>query len=222
MLCQLKEYIAYQLLLNAAQKKNPTCKIHQGASIDTDTVLGKYNVVFSDVTIINSIIGDHTYIQKNSYVGNALLGKFCSVAKGVNIGLGQHAMAYVSSHPAFYLLDTPLAKTFCKKDVFQPIKQIIIGNDVWVGCNALIMDGVNIGSGAVIAAGAVVTKDVPDYAVVVGVPARIIKFRFDEKIRKKLLDIQWWDKPDKWLQEHHEQFLDPEKFVFFWEQKGRE
>lgn len=81
-------------------------------------------------------------------------------------------------------------------------KKVIIGNDVWIGSHALILGGVKIGDGAVIGAGAVVTKDVPPYAVVGGVPARIIKYRFSQEIIDKLLEIKWWNLPENILKEN--------------------
>lgn len=112
--------------------------------------------------------------SKNSVVVNAIIGKFCSIAAGVNIGLGQHPVEYVSTHPSFYSVSQPIAKTYSGSDLFEPFKgRINIGHDVWIGQNVLVMDGLKIGTGAIIAAGAVVTKDVPPYAIVAGVPARL-------------------------------------------------
>jgi len=151
-------------------------------------------------------------VQRNSIVNNAELGTFCSIAMGVTIGLGQHPTDYVSSHPAFYSRTQPIAKTFSKKNIFEPFKKTVTGHDVWIGQNALIMDGVNIGTGAIIAAGAVVTKDVPEYAIVAGVPAKIIRYRFDEDLRQKLTHTKWWDKPEDWLQKNYTLFSNPRKF----------
>jgi acetyltransferase-like isoleucine patch superfamily enzyme len=211
--CQLKEYIACQFILDAVRKKNPTCKIYQGAEIDKDSVLGKYNVIFQNVAITHSRIGDHTYVQKNAVIMNADIGKFCSLAGGIHVGLSQHASHYVSTHPAFYLRDTPLVKIFSKGDMFDPCRRVRIGHDVWIGQNAMIMGGVIIGTGAIIAAGAVVTKDVPEYAVAGGVPAKILKYRFEQKIREGVIRSQWWDKPQDWLEKNFMLFKDPGHFI---------
>ena len=200
-------------MLTRLQKRYPTCIFHQGSCVDNKSNLGRYNVVFSNVSVMNSRIGDHTFIQRNSIINNAELGKFCSIAMGVNIGLGQHPTEFVSSHPAFYSVSQPLAKTYSEKNSFEPFRQTIIGHDVWIGQNVLIMDGVNIGTGAIIAAGAVVTKDVPEYAIVAGVPAKFIRYRFDEDLRQKIIQTKWWDKPEDWLQKNHSLFSDPVKLI---------
>lgn len=195
------------------QKKYPTCRIFPGATMDKQSTLGKHNVLFEDVTVLKSVIGDHTYIQKNSIVSDAEVGKFCSIAMGVSVGLPQHSISMVSSHPAFYLKHTPLAKTYSDQDVFIASQKTIIGHDVWIGQNSIIMNGLRVGSGAVIGAGSVVTRDVPPYAVIGGAPARIIKFRFEEKIRHDLLGCMWWDMPEKWLEKNYSLFQHPEKLL---------
>ena len=190
----------------------PTCKFCGKVYIE-NSELGKYNTLFSNVYISGSKIGDFTYIQKNTNVINAEVGKFCSIASGVRIGLGSHPIDNVSSHPAFYSVSQPLAKTFAEKDQFNSFKRTYIGHDVWIGENVLIKDGVKINTGAVIGAGAVVTKDVFEYAVMGGCPARIIRFRFEEKIRKELIKTQWWNKPVEWLKKNCDLLQSKEKFV---------
>ncbi len=200
--------------LTKLQIKCPTCCFHLGASVDDESTLGNYNVIFEDVAIINSSIGAHTYIQRNSVITNADIGKFCSIAMGVSVGLAQHPTNFVSTHPAFFWGTKLIAKTYSRSE-FSPFKRTTIGHDVWIGQNALIMSGVNIGTGAIIGAGAVVTKDVPDYAIVGGVPAKIIKYRFDEKIISSLLKTKWWDMPEDWFEKNHEYFIDPNQLINF-------
>lgn len=138
--------------------------------MDDQSSLGEYCVLFRNTVIANSVIDDHSFVQRDSFINNATVGKFCSIAMRVTVGLGQHPVTYVSSHPAFYAATQPIAKTFSSSDAYIPIKQTDIGHDVWIGQGAMIMDGVRIGTGSVVAAGAVVTKDVPAYAIVAGVP----------------------------------------------------
>lgn len=209
----LKEYAAAPFVSARLHRKYPTCRFHPGVSIDRTSSLGRYNVIFKNAAIINSSIGDHTYIQKESLINEADIGKFCSIAMNVSIGLAQHATTYVSSHPAFYLLNTPLVKTFSTEDIFLTTSRTIIGHDVWIGQNALIMSGVKIGTGAVIGAGSVVTKDVPEYAIVTGIPANISKFRFEENIRRDLLQTKWWNMPNEWIEKNCLLFTNPLQLI---------
>lgn len=192
--------------------KNPSCKFFGEICIE-NSLIGKHNTFSDNVFISGSSIGDFTFIQKNTNVINADVGKFCSIAAGVRIGLGSHPLSYVSTHPSFYSASQPLAKTFAKQDIFLPFKKTFIGHDVWIGENALIKDGVRIGTGAVVGAGAIVTKDVSEYAIVVGAPAKIVRFRFDEATRQKIMKTQWWDKSVRWLEENFDLFQSPEIFL---------
>jgi acetyltransferase-like isoleucine patch superfamily enzyme len=207
------EILASQMMRLRLQRTFPTCRFYPGISVDRASSLGKYIVLFRNTVVINSSIGDHTFIQENSLIHTADIGKFCSIAMGVNVGMGQHPIEHVSTHPAFYSKTQPVAKTFCKEDLFSPFQKTQVGHDVWIGRNAMIKDGVTIGTGAVVAAGAVVTHDVPEYAVVAGVPAKVVKYRFNEEMRKKLIESAWWDKPEQWLQAHASLFSDPAQFL---------
>lgn len=175
-------------------------------------MLDGFNVLFQDVVLVNSTLGDHTYVQKGSTICNAKIGKFCSIAANVTIGPGIHKIDAVSTHPAFYLKDTPLLKVFVKDDLFIPFKLTTVGHDVWIGVNAVLIDGVTIGTGAIIASGAVVTKDVPPYAIFGGIPAKLIRYRFSEQIRSKLLESEWWDWPDSVLEKEFSSFVDVKEF----------
>jgi acetyltransferase-like isoleucine patch superfamily enzyme len=209
----LKELFIEPIRLARLQKKHPTCHFYPGAVVDDESVLGKYNVVFSNASITHSTIGDHTFVQKCSVINHADIGMFCSIAEGVTIGLGRHPLNYVSTHPAFYSATQPLAKTFAEQDNFSPFTETKIGHDVWIGQRAMIVDGVTIGTGVVIAAGSVVTKDVPPYAVVGGIPARIIRYRFDENTIKELLKAKWWEMPDDLKLRYYKYFSSPEEFI---------
>lgn len=205
--------VAEGIRLTSFQKRNPTCKFFGSANIDSNSILGKFNAIFDNVSIANSVIGDHTFIQKNSCVYFSKIGKFCSIARGVTVGLGQHPTSFVSTHPAFYSKTQPVAKAYSKEDIFEPFRQTNIGHDVWIGQNALILDGLDIGTGAVIAAGSVVTKDIEPYAITGGVPAEKIRFRFNAEIRKRLLATEWWNMTDKILAGKCKLFSDPAQFL---------
>lgn len=206
------ERVRSLLRTSMLQSANPTCNIHYTSKI-TSSILGKYNVIFSGVIIHQSKIGSHSYVQRNTAVFNAEIGRFCSVASGVSIGLGVHYMEGVSTHPSFYLKNTPLVKIFSESDEIVTSKQIRIGHDVWIGQNAIILDGVNVGSGAIIAAGAVVNKDVAPYSIVGGIPARLIRYRFPLETCEALLRSEWWNKPEEWLQKHYKQFMNADTFL---------
>lgn len=126
-------------------------------------------------------LGDYSYFAMNAHAANVSIGKFCSIGPNFCCGLGIHPTDCLSTSPYFY------------RGKVEEHKQTTIGNDVFIGANVTVLDGVTIGDGAVIGAGAVVTKDIPPYAIAVGVPAKVIKYRFDEKTIKKLLEKQWWN-----------------------------
>lgn len=130
----------------------------------------------------SSTIGSYTYIGKNSFITKASIGRFCSIANNVSIGHGEHKLNLISTSSVFY------------KDAWQELTEhdCIIDNDVWIGVDAIILRGVRIGTGAVIGANAVVTRDVPPFAIVAGVPARILKYRFDQQKQALILKSEWW------------------------------
>jgi acetyltransferase-like isoleucine patch superfamily enzyme len=193
-------------------KSYPSCQFHEGTDC-LNSVLDGFNVLFQDVMLVHSTLGEHTYIQKGSTICNAKIGKFCSIAANVTIGPGIHKIDAVSTHPAFYLKDTPLLKVFVKEDLFIPFKLTTVGHDVWIGVNVVLIDGVTIGTGAIIASGAVVTKDVPPYAIVGGVPAKILRYRFSETEVSDLLATEWWNRPMEELMMNSKDYLSVNNFL---------
>lgn len=209
---ELYSYCIQNLNVAKYSVRYPYCKYHRNISLH-NVELSKYNVIFNNVVILNSIIESHTYIQHDTVVVNAKIGKFCSIAPRVTIGPGIHETGKVSTHPSFYLRNTPLEKVFSKQDNVITSKLTIIGNDVWIGQNAIILDGVHIGDGAIIAAGAIVNKDVAPYSVVGGVPGRHIKYRFDPETIMLLEKSEWWNYSDEWFEENADMMLNTEKFI---------
>lgn len=172
-----------------------SAKIDMGTCIDKLSVVEPNVHILSNGTINNSKVSSYSYIGKNCIVQNTNIGKFCSIANDVIIGLGKHPLNLISTSTLFYKRQNTLNIELIEKDIeFSEYEQINIMNDVWIGARALIMDGVTIGNGAVIASNCVVTHNVPDYAIVAGVPAKIIKYRFSEEKIKQLLIEKWWDK----------------------------
>jgi acetyltransferase-like isoleucine patch superfamily enzyme len=208
-LSNIAQYIRTERIKALLDKRYPSCIIGHNVYLDPFSSLGRFNVIFDNVSMVNSKIGDHTYIQKNAMIAASNIGKYCSIAGNAAIGLPQHEINLVSSHPVFYLQNTPLARKYCKSDHGRPSQRVEIGNDVWVGYGAMIMSGVSVGTGAIIGAGSIVTKDVPPYAIVIGAPARLVRYRFDEELVKKLLASKWWEMSDTWLEAHVDQFLNP-------------
>lgn len=151
----------------------------------------------------NSFVGRYSYIGSGTIFGDVHIGRYCSIANDFSIISGDHPLDYLSTHPFTYsnelFGDREEYKDIdFKKNKLAPQKSspLDIGNDVWIGSRAIILGKVrSIGNGAVIGAGAVVTRDVPAYAVVGGNPARILKYRFDEATIKALEELKWWNLP---------------------------
>lgn len=161
--------------------------IYTPFSFESPVEIGTGTSIFKDVCI-----GAHTYINGGVIREHVEIGRFCSIADGVIIGAPNHATDLLSTHPfaTKSQSDKLFGRPFLKTQKLS--KSTIIGNDVWLGVNVVIIEGVTIGTGAVIGAGAVVTKDVPPYAICVGVPAKVIDFRFPPELIKKLIDSKWW------------------------------
>ena len=147
--------------------------------------VGRGNKFCAKVTATSaSIIGNYNQFSDRCMVGNAVIGNYCSFGPDVKIGQSQHSIDYI----------TTFQKISSKNIDFSLITEpAIIDSDVWVGANAVVLQGVHIGIGAVIGANAVVSHDVPPYAIVVGVPAKILRYRFDEGQRNMLLESKWWE-----------------------------
>lgn len=157
--------------------------------------------LYGATTLFNAVVGRHTYFYR-SIAGNISVGAFCSIGPGTRLGgMGRHPVDQLSTHPAFFSSRLRSGATFAEQEYFQEDLSTTIGNDVWIGADAIILDGVTVGDGAIVAAGAVVTRDVPPYALVGGVPARIIRYRFGEDEIAELLRVKWWSLCDGRLQQ---------------------
>jgi len=186
------------------KNKNKNLRIGLNCIIK-DVEFGKNNFIGGQTFFGKSSLGDFSYIGAKSSIFMTKIGKFCSIASGVKIVLGSHPTHLISMHPAFYAINKAF-DTFADKTYFQEYFDVEIGNDVWMGDGVIIPGGVRIGDGAIIAARAVVTKDVEPYSVVGGVPAKHIKYRFSEEKIKLLLEFKWWDKEESWLRKNYKKF----------------
>lgn len=160
-----------------------------------DVYCSDYISFGNDCFIKNVKIESYTYIASQSNIQNCTIGKFCSIGDGVKIAIGTHPHHYLSTSPLFYSIQNPLQICLTQAQTIDDKKKSNIGNDVWIGANAFIANGINIGDGAIIAAGAIVTQDVLPYTIVGGVPAKLIKNRFPKETVEYLLKLQWWTKP---------------------------
>lgn len=197
------EYLWAELKRRKLKKKHKPNNANFGLFTSLkNSSIGKNVFISHHVDLLNSYLGDYSYINSDTSLINTTVGKFCSIGSNVKFGLGKHPTDFVSTHPVFYANNKPY-KTFANKVYFKEHDDIIIGNDVWVSRDVIIMGGVKIADGAIIAAGAIVTKDVPPYAIVGGVPAKILKYRFPEEVIGEISKSKWWNKSDAWLQKNY-------------------
>lgn len=185
--------------------------IGEGTDI-TSVELGMNVFLGADVSIRNSSIGDSSYVNSRSQIQHTKIGKYTSIGPNVHIVLGNHPTDFVSTHPAFYANNKSF-ECFADKMYFDEYGEVEIGNDVWIGQDVIIPGNVKIGTGAMVMSKAVVTKDVEPYSIVGGIPAKHIKFRFNEKTRAALLKDRWWEKDRSWLKENFKLFHDPENYI---------
>lgn len=195
------------------ERENPGAHVHRGAQV-VRTPLGSNATVYAGAVLVDCALGSFSYVAAGSELRATRVGKFCSIGPGVKCGLGAHpAERFVSTHPAFFSIARQATATFADRSYFDEVAQVEIGNDVWIAANSVIVNGVKIGDGAIIAAGAVVSADVAPYTIAGGVPAKPIRPRFDVDEIEFLLAFRWWDKPESWLRENFRDFHDVKAFL---------
>lgn len=174
-------------------------KLHNSVRFNRTTRFEGCNVVHKGTSVSGSSLGFATYIGVCCQLNDCIFGRYCSIADNVSVITATHPTSvFVSTHPLFYSPKKQCGYALVDEPLFEETlsiegNSIIIGNDVWIGSNVKLVGGIRIGDGAIVAAGAYVTKDVPPYAIVGGVPAKIIRFRFSENERFCLMNAKWWN-----------------------------
>lgn len=163
------------------------------AFVDNKSNISSKAKINKNVKVYQSNINAYSYVGSGTELICADIGKFCSIAHRCSIGLGSHSINNISTSPIFTSIKNGTGHSWAVKNTFQESQRVSIGNDVWIGIEVIIMGGLQIGNGVIIGAGSIVTKSIPDYAIAVGSPAKIIKYRFEKPIIDKLMQIKWWN-----------------------------
>ena len=191
----MNETASYQDPGTARKKLGIEPCIDPTASV-RDSRLGAWTEVGARTTLAEVEMGDYSYVVHDAQIIYATIGKFCSIASHTRVNPGNHpldrvALNHFTYRASAYGLGPDEAGFFD----WRRGHRVTLGHDVWLGHGVIVLPGVSIGTGAAIGAGAVVTKDIPPFAVAVGNPARVIRFRFPADIRAALMEIGWWDWP---------------------------
>ncbi len=200
--------------------KDSTVRFESNANFSANSVFEGQNWMRSGAWL-NGYLGYGSYIGYDCMI-EGKIGRYCSIGHNVTVLTGNHpASKFVSTSPCFFSLAKQNGMTYVSKQKFNEklyadeINKygIVVGNDVWIGYGATIIGGVTIGDGAIIGANAYVNEDVEPYSIVVGTPARKVKYRFTDEQIKYLLELKWWDKDEEWIRSHADYFEDIEKLM---------
>jgi phosphonate metabolism protein (transferase hexapeptide repeat family) len=169
-------------------------RVHTTAQL-RDCVLGRFTDVAERVVMAECELGDYSYVERGAEAIYTAIGKFCAVASNARLNALNHPIDRITQHkisyrPNEYFVGAKIDKVFRER---RQRAHVVMGHDVWIGHGAVVMPGISIGHGAIVAAGAVVTRDVEPFAIVAGVPARRIKWRFTKSIRERIITLAWWD-----------------------------
>lgn len=195
-------------------------KLNFSTVVPWSNVYEGFNKISAHTTFVGSL-GYGSYISHYCEI-YAEIGRFCSIAPYVRTNRGIHPITYpfATTSPMFFSTKKQNGGAYANYMVFNELcNPTVIGNDVWIGENVFFVGGIKIGDGAVVLAGAVVTKDVPSYAIVGGVPATVIKYRYDEETINFLLKIKWWNNSEDWFKSHWDLLCDINKLKNYYEEK---
>jgi len=199
------------------------CEFERGAYISYLTKLEGHNHIGRNSCVPGTQMGFGSSVAFDCYFFHARIGKYSCIGPRTATICGRHPTKnIVSIHPAFFSPEARCGLSYTDRQIFREAVYadekrkitVVVGNDVWIGADAKIMEGVTVGDGAVIAAGALVLKDVEPYAIVAGLPAKVIGYRFEKKEREWLLAYKWWNRPESWLRENAAYFSDIKKFMY--------
>ncbi len=211
----LRNYFYYRIACRRQVRLSPLAIVAGGSTFEgMNRILSR--------TQFRGSMGRGSYISHSSNL-DARIGRFSSIGARVRVIQGAHPYKapYVSTSPYFFsdagqcgvsVLDEPVYDEHRYSDPGRR-HAVVIGSDVWIGTDARLIAGVTVADGAVVLAGAMVTKDVPPYAIVGGVPARILGYRYDESVIARLLDIRWWDRDMSWINARHHLFTSLPSFL---------
>lgn len=209
-----------KILYRYRKQKNVSISLHSKVSMDS--IFEQNTKVYGHSLIVSSQIGFMTYVGSYCNIAFTKIGRFSSIGNRVCVIRGRHpSNTFVSTHPSFFSIDNPSTISLVRSNKFNEFKFldfenkicIEIGSDCWIGDDVKIIEGVKIGDGAIIGTGALVTKDIPPFAIAVGVPAKIIKYRFTEEQIKRLLSLKWWEKDFEYIKEHSDYFENIDLFL---------
>ena len=209
----------FRKLFSGTIKEIITENVVNGSMQRSLTVYSNENLIsglvklYPPYSISNTSIDKYTYISQNSSISFTSIGKFCSIGPNFLCGWGIHPADALSTSPMFYSTLKQNGYTFSNTDKVEERKNIRIGNDVFIGANVIVLDGVTIGDGAIIGAGTVVSKNVPDYAIFVGSPMKVLRYRFEPEVIKELLSIKWWEFEEDDLKKVEEYLFKVEAFI---------